>query len=64
MSKRFNICVTIVIFWAIFLMAAFGLGKALELVVTGWPAMSSLIGVMIGGATYTRAKEITGKKAE
>jgi hypothetical protein len=61
MNTKFNICVTVLIIWTVILLAAFGIGKALELVINGWPALASLLGIMIGGKTFERVRELTGK---
>jgi hypothetical protein len=59
MNTALMIRVTIVLVWVIIILACFGVGRAFDLVVQGWPGLASLLGIMIGGKTMERVKELT-----
>jgi xanthosine utilization system XapX-like protein len=60
MDTGFMIKVTIVLTWAIIACAGFNVGRFYDLVVQGWPALAALLGIMIGGKTMERVKELHG----
>ncbi len=49
---------TIVLTWLIIALAGFGVGRFYDLVVQGWPALAALLGIMVGGKTMERVKEL------
>jgi hypothetical protein len=63
MDTGFMIKSTIALLWVIIALAGFGVGRFFDLVVQGWPGLTSLLAVMIGGKTLQRVKELTGKGA-
>ena len=59
MNTAFMIRVTIGLVWTIIVLACFGVGRSFDLVVEGWPGLAALLGIMIGGKTMERVKELT-----
>lgn len=49
---------TIVLTWVIIALAGFGVGRFFDLVVQGWPALATLLGILIGGKTFERVREL------
>jgi hypothetical protein len=62
MSTATSIRITVVLIWTIVALAGFGVGRFFDLVVQGWPALSALLAIMIGGKTFERVKELTAGK--
>jgi xanthosine utilization system XapX-like protein len=58
MNTGVMIRVTIVFTWVIIVLAGCGVGRFYDLVVQGWPALAALLGIMIGGKTMERVKEL------
>ena len=58
MNTAVMIRVTIVLTWLIIALAGFGVGRFYDLVVQGWPALAALLGIMVGGKTMERVKEL------
>jgi hypothetical protein len=50
---------TIFMVWVVVAMAGCNVGRFYDLVVEGWPALAALLGIMIGGKTLERVKELT-----
>ena len=50
---------TIVLVWVLIALAGCGVARFFDLVVQGWPALAALLGIMIGGKTLERVKELT-----
>jgi len=60
-DTKFMIRAAIVLHFAIIVCAMFGVGKSYELIVEGWEGLAAFLGILVGGKTFERAKEITGK---
>ncbi len=58
MNTAWMIRITIVFTLGIILLAGFGVARFFDLVVQGWPALATLLGIMIGGKTWERVKEL------
>ena len=58
MNTGTMIRVTIVLTWTVIALAGFGVGRFYDPVVQGWPALAALLGIMIGGKTMERVKEL------
>lgn len=58
MNTGFMIKATIVLTWAIIALAGCDVRRFYDLVVQGWPALAALLGIMIGGKTMERVKEL------
>lgn len=52
----------IVLTFAIILLAGFDVARFFELLVQGWPALTSVLAIMIGGKTFERTRELTAGK--
>lgn len=61
MNTGTMIRLTTVFYLAVIIAAGMNVGRFYDLVVTGWPALTSILGIMIGGKTLERVKELTGK---
>jgi uncharacterized membrane protein YhaH (DUF805 family) len=59
MSTAFMIRSTIVLVWVIVALAGLGVARFFDLLVNGWPALATLVGILIGGKTFERVKELT-----
>lgn len=58
--------ITIALTWLIVFLAGFGVARFFDLVIQGWMALAALLGIMIGGKTMERVRELgvgTGMKA-
>jgi len=62
MSTPTMIRAHIILTFAVILLAGFDVARFFDLLVTGWPALSSVLAIMIGGKTYERTKELTAGK--
>jgi hypothetical protein len=49
---------TIVLVWVMIALAGCDVLRFYDLVVQGWPALAALLGIMIGGKTLERVKEL------
>ncbi len=58
MSTANMIRLTIALTWAVIALAGFGVARWFDLVVQGWPALAALLGIMIGGKTLERVREL------
>jgi hypothetical protein len=58
MNTAVMIRLTIVFTLSIILLAGFGVARFFDLVVQGWPALAALLGIMVGGKTMERVKEL------
>ncbi len=58
MNTAVMIRATIILTWLIIALAGFGVGRFYDLVVQGWPALAALLGIMVGGKTMERVKEL------
>jgi hypothetical protein len=58
METKTMIRVTIVLTWTVVALAGFNVARFYDLVVQGWPALAALLGIMIGGKTMERVKEL------
>jgi hypothetical protein len=63
MNTAVMIRLTILLVWVVIALAGFGVGRFFDLVVQGWPALAALLGIMIGGKTMERVKELTGARS-
>lgn len=43
---------------ALIVLAGFGVARFFDLVVQGWPALAAILGIMVGGKTMERVKEL------
>lgn len=62
LSTAAMIRITIAGVWVIIALAGCGVARFYDLVVQGWPALAALLGIMVGGKTFERVKEITATK--
>lgn len=58
MSTAVTIRITIALTWVIIALAGCDVRRFYDLVVQGWPALAALLGIMIGGKTMERVKEL------
>ena len=58
MNTGFMIKFTIAFMWVTIALAGFNVARFYDLVVQGWPALAALLGIMIGGKTMERVKEL------
>ena len=63
MSTATSIRLTVLLLWLAVALAGLDVARFYDLVVQGWPALASLLAIMIGGKTFERVKELTGKGA-
>lgn len=63
MNTATSIRVTVVFFLTIIALAGFGVARFYDLVINGWEALAALLGIMIGGKTFERVKELTAGTA-
>ena len=52
----------ILLTFAVILLAGFDVARFFQLFVDGWPALMSVLAIMIGGKTFERTRELTAAK--
>lgn len=57
-DTKLLIRLTILLNMTLIALAGFNVARFYDLVVQGWPALAALLGIMIGGKTMERVKEL------